>query len=77
MEDFAENRIEWFRRYLPLEHGIPSHDTLSNVIGRIKPKEFSQRFTDWVTAALPNLSGTHIAIDGKALNGSYKQQQRE
>jgi predicted transposase YbfD/YdcC len=71
MEDFAEDRIDWFRRYLPLEHGVPSHDTLSNVMGRIKPKEFSQRFTDWVTAALPSLSGTHIAIDGKALNGSY------
>lgn len=70
MEDFAEDRIDWFRKYIALPHGVPSHDTLSNVLGRIKPKAFSQCFTAWITSALPNLAGKHIAIDGKALRGS-------
>jgi predicted transposase YbfD/YdcC len=70
MVDFARLKEQWFRKYIELPNGIPSHDTLSNVIGRIKPKQFSECFTRWVSDALPSLGGQHIAIDGKSLNGS-------
>jgi len=70
IETFAEEREAWLRGFLELPNGIPSHDTLSDVMGRIKPKAFSDAFTSWVNAALPDLSGEHIAIDGKTLRGS-------
>jgi predicted transposase YbfD/YdcC len=70
MQDFVYERLEWFKRFIPLANGVPSHDTISNVIGRLKPKQFSTCFSEWVTSILPNLSGHHIAIDGKALCGS-------
>jgi len=70
MQDFARFREAWFRKYLTLPNGIPSHDTISSVMGRLKPKQFAECFTCWVADALPSLAGEIIAIDGKSLNGS-------
>lgn len=27
VERFAKAKIDWFRHYIDLEHGVPSHDT--------------------------------------------------
>jgi predicted transposase YbfD/YdcC len=70
MEVFAEEKEEWFRRFLELPNGIPSHDTLSDVIGRIDRKSFADCFLRWVKTGLPCLLEEHIALDGKALRGS-------
>ncbi len=73
MEDFANDREDWFRSFLELPNGIPSHDTLNAVLGRLNPTLFAERFTAWVEEALPSLAGKHIAIDGKALRGCAGQ----
>jgi len=73
MEDFANDREDWFRSFLELPNGIPSHDTLSTVLGRLNPTVFAEHFTAWVEAALSSLAGRHIAIDGKALRGCAGQ----
>jgi predicted transposase YbfD/YdcC len=70
IQEFAEIKEEWLRKYLSLPNGIPSHDTLSDVMGRLSPKLFNACFLNWVEAALPSLAGEHIAIDGKTLRGS-------
>jgi predicted transposase YbfD/YdcC len=70
MEIFAEERAGWFRGFLELPNGIPSHDTLSDVMGRINPLSFREAFLAWVEEALPSLSGRHVAVDGKTLRGS-------
>jgi predicted transposase YbfD/YdcC len=70
MEEFAEEKEAWLREFLELPNGIPSHDTLSDVMGRIDPKAFQEAFLSWVHAALPSLSGEHICLDGKTLRGS-------
>ena len=31
IEEWAKEKFDWFRRYLRLEHGIPSHDTFERV----------------------------------------------
>ena len=69
-EVFAQEREEWLRGFLELPHGIPSHDTLSNVMGRLEPQAFSKAFMSWVAEALPSLAGEHVAVDGKTLRGS-------
>lgn len=70
MEEFAEEKETWLRGFLELPNGIPSHDTLSDVLGRIDPQAFQEAFLRWVQAALPSLSGEHICLDGKTLRGS-------
>jgi predicted transposase YbfD/YdcC len=69
MEDFAQDREEWFRAFLELPNGIPSHDTLSAVMGKLDPDAFARAFTAWIGEALPRLAGRQVAIDGKALRG--------
>ena len=70
MEEFAEQKEGWFRGFLELPNGIPSHDTLSDVFGRLKPEAFAEAFLRWVKVALPSLAGEQVCLDGKTLRGS-------
>jgi len=70
MEEFAEQKEAWFRGFLELPNGIPSHDTLSEVFGRLKPGAFAEAFLRWVQVALPSLVGEQVCLDGKTLRGS-------
>ena len=70
MADFAEEKEVGLRHFLELPNGIPSHDTLSDVLGRIDPAAFRAAFTAWATAALPGLAGEPVCVDGKAVRGS-------
>jgi predicted transposase YbfD/YdcC len=70
MEAFAEEKETWLRGFLDLPNRIPSHDTLSDVMGRIDPVAFRAAFTAWATAALPNLAGEQVGVDGKTVRGS-------
>ncbi|MDG4549425.1 MAG: ISAs1 family transposase [Candidatus Contendobacter sp.] len=70
MADFAEEKEAWLRGFLELPNGIPSHDTLSDVLGRIDPVAFRTAFTTWATAALPGLADEQVCVDGKAVRGS-------
>ncbi len=70
MADFAEEKEAWLRGFLDLPNGIPSHDILGDVLGRIDPPAFQAAFTAWATAALPGLADEQICVDGKAVRGS-------
>ena len=70
MADFAEEKEAWLRGFLELPNGIPSHDTLSDVLGRIDPVAFKTAFTTWATAALPAVADEPVCVDGKAVRGS-------
>lgn len=70
IEDFGHANETWLRGFLELPNGIPSHDTLSDVIGRIDRDAFATAFFTWVRAGFPALAGQQVAIDGKSLRGS-------
>ncbi len=70
METFAREREPWLRGFLELPNGIPSHDTLSDVMGRIDPVAFRAAFTAWATDALPDLAEEQVCVDGKTVRGS-------
>jgi predicted transposase YbfD/YdcC len=59
-------KIKWFRQFLDLKHGIPSHDTFNDVLNRLNPTEFSTAFTQWVTEISKHKEGV-IALDGKVM----------
>lgn len=75
IETFAQEREAWLRGFLALPNGIPSHDTLSDVMGRIDPLAFRAAFTAWATDALPDLAGEQVCVDGKTLRGSRDGEQ--
>ncbi len=62
MEGFAYEKEEWLRTFLPLLNGIPSHDTLSDVMGRLAPGAFAAAFLLWVGVAVPTLQGEQICL---------------
>lgn len=76
IEDFGEDNEDWFREFLELPNGIASHDTLSDVFGRIDPLAFEQAFAAWMKEGLPGLAGRQVAIDGKTLRHSCNAGER-
>lgn len=73
IEEWAAARLDWLRRYLKLEHGIPSHDTFGRLFGLIDPEEFEAAFRRWVSSILPALGPESVvAIDGKTSRRSGK-----
>jgi hypothetical protein len=38
IEDFAEAKVDWFRKFILLTNGVPSHDTIERVFQQIDPK---------------------------------------
>lgn len=70
MEVFAKEKEGWLRGFLDLPNGVPSHDTLSAVIGRLDRHAFGEAFRAWSQAALPSLGGEQVCLDGKTVRGS-------
>ena len=67
MEVFAQTQMSWLRTFLSLENGAPSHDVFRNLFMALKPEALVGILQQWCG----DLSGKHIAIDGKALRGTY------
>ena len=70
IEQFGKVKLEWLRKFIPLENGIPSHDTFGRVFSRIDPEAFAERFLAWVRAACGTVGKGLVAIDGKTLRRS-------
>ena len=70
MEDFVEirlwgrERMDFLRRFLPYKRGLPSHDTLNDVMNALDAELFKACFTAWVEA-LRDGQPDVVAIDGK------------
>ena len=71
METYGRAKEQWLRQFLALPHGIPSHDTFSRVLARLKPEEFQQCFLRWMQAVSEVTHGEVVAIDGKTLRRSF------
>jgi predicted transposase YbfD/YdcC len=77
-EDFVEARLwgvenlDFLRRFLPFKDGLPSHDTLNDVINALDPALFKTCFVTWVEglrATEPDL----VAIDGKTSRRTHNR----
>jgi predicted transposase YbfD/YdcC len=68
--DFANNHIAWFKRFLQLPNGIPSHDTFERVFAAIDPAVFNRCCLAWLHDVSGLVGLGPIAIDGKTLRGS-------
>jgi predicted transposase YbfD/YdcC len=71
---FAQKRQVWFKRFLKLPDGIPSHDTFERVFAALDSGVFERCCLAWLHE-IAGLAGVgHIAIDGKTLRGSAGSQ---
>ena len=67
---FGRAKEAWFRTFLSLPNGIPSHDTFSDVFAKLDPEQFETCFIEWVSAMAPSLPEEVVAVDGKAMRRS-------
>ncbi|MBC7960365.1 MAG: ISAs1 family transposase, partial [Vallitaleaceae bacterium] len=83
IEEYAVENKDWFKKYLKLPNGIPSHDTIERVFSWINPKLVTSCFADWTSliskTSIPIKIGDNegkskeqgiIAIDGKTMKAT-------
>jgi predicted transposase YbfD/YdcC len=70
MIEFASSKEEFLRKFLKLENGIPSEDTINRVFSSIDSSQFETCFIEWVNSISSLSKGQVIAIDGKTLRGA-------
>jgi predicted transposase YbfD/YdcC len=69
---YGQSKEDFFRRFLPLPNGIPSHDTFNRVFAKLDPEAFAGRFGRWAGEACERAGLVHVAIDGKSARRSGK-----
>lgn len=76
MEDFGKAKEEWFRKFLSLRNGIPSHDTFNRVFQALDPKQFQDAFLNWTQSVRQAIPDEIVAMDGKALRRALTQSKK-
>ena len=67
---FGRSKEAFLRRFMTLEHGIPSHDAFSDLFNALDPENFQQAMLRLTEGFARELGGV-IAIDGKCLRRSF------
>ncbi|HZT83651.1 MAG TPA: ISAs1 family transposase [Gemmataceae bacterium] len=70
VERFGKAKLDFFRRFLDLPHGIPSHDTFGRVFARLDPVALLACIQQRLAARGAAAAGEVAASDGKTLRGS-------
>ncbi|WP_258187900.1 ISAs1 family transposase [Trinickia symbiotica] len=73
IELWGQEKLQWLRRHVQLQNGIPSHDTFGRVFAALNPKQFEACFIRWMSQLCPALAGQVVAIDGKTVRGSHQR----
>ena len=76
---FADYYQDYFRKYIALENGIPSHDTIGRVMGMISPEIIHQLYVKWQKCLDRNdgeLLKKIICIDGKTMCGNRRNEEK-
>jgi predicted transposase YbfD/YdcC len=73
MEDFGRAKRQWFRTFLRLRSGIPTHDTFNRVFAALKPEAFLEMFMAWTQTLRTSVADEIVALDGKALRRALER----
>ena len=46
VEEFGKSKLDWFKQFLELPNGIPSHDTFGRVFSRLDAEKFAECFVN-------------------------------
>lgn len=61
----------WLATFLQLPNGIPCADTFGRIFARLDPAAFEACFINWTRGLAQATDGRLVAVDGKALRGSF------
>ena len=71
--EFAEVYEDYLKKYISLENGVPSHDTIQRVMGMVSPEALQQLYIKW-QGLLDSGEGEAlkkiVCIDGKTMRGN-------
>jgi predicted transposase YbfD/YdcC len=70
--EFGRTRADFFRRFLPLDNGIPSPDTFERVFAKLAPGAFARAFGRWMASACEANGLIPIAVDGKSARAARR-----
>ena len=76
VEEFGIDKEEWLKVFLKLPNGIPSHDTIGRLFSLLEPEGFERCFLNWVKSLIKIEGDEVIAIDGKTVRRSHKDNQK-
>ncbi len=68
--DYGEIKHKWFKKFLKLPNGIPSHDTFRRIFMLLCPNEFNIAFVNWSNSLRNGSEKDIIPLDGKSIRGS-------
>jgi predicted transposase YbfD/YdcC len=71
IERFGKAKRDFFRRFLDLPQGIPSHDTFGRLFARLDPAALLTCIQNWLAAFRAAVDRELVAIDGKTMRGSF------
>jgi predicted transposase YbfD/YdcC len=72
---WAKVNLAFFRSFLELPHGIPSHDTFSRVFALLKPATLQEVLLPWLLQRR-GLPGDWIHLDGKTMRHTRRDSRR-
>src|SRR6266436_837306 len=75
MEEFGKAKYDWFKTFLRLRNGIPSHDTFNRVFAALDPQQFLDCFLRWTQGLRQAVAQEIVALDGKALRRALNKDQ--
>ena len=67
---FGRCKRKWFKTFLDLPNGIPSHDTFGRVFALLDPQAFEKSFMKWIASLATASKGRLVALDGKTMRRS-------
>jgi predicted transposase YbfD/YdcC len=70
IEDYGKEKEDFFKRFLALPNGIPSHDTFNRLFSKLSPVAWQSCFIKWMQGMSQLSAEKLVAIDGKTLRGS-------
>lgn len=77
VEDYGNIKIEYLRKYMPYEKGIPSDDTFRRFYRALDGEKFQQCFLSWIkTINIIVGENEVIAIDGKTSRHSFDKDKK-
>src|SRR4051812_34267608 len=73
IETFGRKKEDFFRRFLGLPEGIPSHDTFRRVFQAVCPQALQRCLLQWLQGVRQTApaAGAVVAIDGKTLRRTF------
>ena len=78
IEAFAKKKEKWFKNYLELPNGIPSHDTIQRVISILDPNTLYSDCINYLIGKIDIITSCEerdiLSADGKQSNGSKRNE---